>query len=60
MIITESIPKEKFAQFHEILCKTGGRYAPMGMFETAEIDNDLAMVDAAICDYYEINSKETN
>lgn len=33
--------------------------APMGMFETAEIDNDLAMVDAAICDYYEINSKET-
>lgn len=30
--------------------------SPMGMFYTAEIENDLAMVDAAICDYYGINN----
>lgn len=30
--------------------------SPMGMFDTAEIENDLAMVDAAICDYYGINN----
>lgn len=28
--------------------------SPMGMFEDMFIDNDLAAVDAAICDYYEI------
>ena len=32
--------------------------APIGMFETDEIDNDLAMVDKAICDYYEIGGKD--
>lgn len=26
--------------------------APMGMFETAEIDNDLKLVDDTICNYY--------
>ena len=26
--------------------------APMGMFEDDLIENDLAAVDAAICDYY--------
>lgn len=26
--------------------------SPMGMFETNEIDNDLACVDATICEYY--------
>ena len=29
--------------------------APMGLFDDARIDNDLAAVDAAICDYYDIN-----
>ncbi|EDW0818443.1 ATP-binding protein [Salmonella enterica subsp. enterica] len=29
---------------------------PMGMFDTNEIDNDLAFVDAKICDYYGINN----
>lgn len=29
--------------------------APLGMFATDTIDNDLAAVDAAIVDYYEIN-----
>ena len=29
---------------------------PMGMFEAEQIPNDLAAVDAAICDYYDINS----
>lgn len=33
--------------------------APMGMFESNEIDNDLSFVDSAICEYYEINNKET-
>lgn len=39
MIITESIPKEKFAQFHEILCKTGGRYLrpPFQRFDSIEV-----------------------
>lgn len=31
---------------------------PMGMFEAAEIDNDLKAVDTAIREYYGINSKE--
>ena len=31
--------------------------SPIGMFETDEIDNDLALVDKAICDYYEIGGK---
>ena len=28
--------------------------SPMGMFDAIEIDNDLALVDKAICEYYEI------
>lgn len=28
--------------------------SPMGMFEAAEIDNDMDMVDTAICEYYGI------
>ena len=28
---------------------------PMGMFDSAEIDNDLAFVDEKICEYYEID-----
>lgn len=33
--------------------------SPMGMFDALEIDNDLALVDKAICEYYEIGgSKE--
>lgn len=31
---------------------------PMGMFDQEEIDNDLAMVDKAICEYYGIGGKE--
>lgn len=31
--------------------------APMGMFDQDLIDNDLAAVDAAICDYYEIKQQ---
>ncbi|PQX95819.1 ATP-binding protein [Cronobacter sakazakii] len=30
--------------------------SPMGMFETNEIDNDLAMVDATICDYWGLSN----
>lgn len=30
--------------------------APMGMFEDDLIDNDLAAVDAAICDYYSLSA----
>lgn len=34
---------------------------PMGMFETAEIDNDITVVDKAIREYYEIDTtNETN
>lgn len=33
---------------------------PMGMFETMEIDNDLAVVDQTIVDYYNINKEEQN
>lgn len=33
--------------------------SPMGMFDSPDIENDLAAVDAAICDYYQLNhSKE--
>lgn len=32
--------------------------APMGMFEDPYIDNDLAIVDAAIRDYYNLGKKE--
>lgn len=31
--------------------------SPMDMFPTLEIDNDLAAVDKAICDYYEIGKE---
>ena len=31
--------------------------APMGMFDSDLIDNDLAAVDAAICNYYAINQQ---
>ena len=34
--------------------------SPIGMFENTEIDNDLAAVDKAICDYYEINEGDKN
>ena len=30
---------------------------PIGMFDDLEIPNDLAMVDKAICEYYEIGGK---
>ena len=30
--------------------------APMGMFNEAMIDNDLALVDAAICEYYDLTN----
>lgn len=34
---------------------------PMGMFETAEIDNDITIVDKAIREYYELDkTNETN
>ena len=33
--------------------------SPMGMFENAEIDNDLALVDKAICEYYEIKAGDS-
>ena len=32
--------------------------SPMGMFEGTEIDNDLALVDEAICEYYGLNGKK--
>ena len=31
--------------------------APMGMFEQEQIDNDLKLVDNAICEYYEIKNE---
>ena len=33
--------------------------SPMGMFENTEIDNDLALVDKAICEYYEIKAEDS-
>lgn len=32
---------------------------PMGMFDSELIENDLSIVDKAICDYYEIKKPET-
>lgn len=32
--------------------------SPIGLFEEGEIENDLAAVDAAICDYYGLNKPE--
>lgn len=32
--------------------------SPVGLFHSFEIDNDLACVDAAICDYYEIKEED--
>lgn len=31
--------------------------APMGLFEESTIDNDIAAIDAAICDYYQITKE---
>ena len=33
--------------------------SPIGMFDAQEIDNDLAAVDKAICEYYEIGGNNT-
>ena len=30
--------------------------SPMGMFESNEIDNDLAFVDATICEYWGLSN----
>lgn len=34
--------------------------SPIGMFDDEEIDNDLAYVDAKICEYYDIKEEEPN
>nr|DAE16565.1 MAG TPA: AAA domain protein [Podoviridae sp. ctiwu7] len=34
--------------------------APVGMFEQAEIDNDLAAIDQIVCDYYSITTNKEN
>jgi len=34
--------------------------SPIGLFDDELIDNDLAIVDKAICDYYEIKEREEN
>lgn len=34
--------------------------SPLGMFDTVEIDNDLAAVDAVICDYYGLTSTQND
>ena len=31
--------------------------SPMGLFDDEKIDNDLAVIDAAICDYYDLTKK---
>ena len=31
-----------------------GRFSPLGLFDDEQIDNDLAKVDAAIVDYYNL------
>lgn len=46
---------------HYFRTKTDGAdivKTPMGMFEDAEIDNDLKLVDTTIREYYELNKKE--
>jgi hypothetical protein len=49
---------------HVFLTQSSGNdvaKTPMGMFETAEIDNDITVVDKAIREYYEIDTtNETN
>lgn len=43
---------------HYFATRNSGRdtiKSPMGLFDSAEIDNDLAAIDAAICDYYQLN-----
>ncbi|WP_174889714.1 ATP-binding protein [Candidatus Williamhamiltonella defendens] len=32
--------------------------SPMGLFDSAEIDNDLSFVDAALCDYYQLTPSQ--
>lgn len=32
--------------------------SPLGLFDSSVIDNDLAIVDQKICDYYQINTNE--
>lgn len=42
---------------HYFATRNSGRdtlKSPMGLFDSAEIDNDLAAVDAAICEYYQL------
>lgn len=46
---------------HVFLTQTNGldvAKTPMGMFENAEIDNDLAFIDSAIRDFYNLNKQQ--
>ncbi|MBQ2329508.1 MAG: hypothetical protein II387_02030, partial [Oscillospiraceae bacterium] len=46
---------------HFFLTQSDGRVtakSPMGMFETVEIDNDLAAVDKAIREYWGLNGEK--
>lgn len=48
---------------HVFLTNTTGQdvtKSPMGMFAQQEIDNDLAIVDKAITEYYNINEEDKN
>lgn len=40
MIATEYVPKDKFKQFHEILCATGGRYLsePFTIYNVVQVN----------------------
>lgn len=58
IVLLATIQKGK----HLFLTKSDGSTtvkSPMDMFETGEIDNDLAVVDKAIREYWNINREET-
>jgi hypothetical protein len=50
IVIRDKIPTEKFAQFHEILCATGGRY-----IRTPEANHGVITVDYEAGDYAQHN-----
>lgn len=58
-IVLRSIVQDRNFLFSTINNGSDTVKAPMGMFDSDLIDNDLAAVDAAICSYYDIQPSKT-
>lgn len=60
-MVTTVLQTTVINQQYKFLTQNNGKNtvkSPMGMFDNEHIDNDLALVDKTICDYYGISTTE--